>query len=73
MNRPKALNALNLSMVKKIYPVLREWEKTKELVVMKGTGDKAFCAGGDVKSLVLALQQTGGDKLGKDFFRGEYT
>lgn len=52
---------------------MKEWEKTKELVVMKGTGDKAFCAGGDVKSLVFALREIDGDKLGKDFFRGEYT
>ncbi|XP_016842356.1 3-hydroxyisobutyryl-CoA hydrolase, mitochondrial [Nasonia vitripennis] len=73
LNRPKALNALNLSMVQKIYPVLKEWESSKKLVVIKATGDKAFCAGGDVKSLVTALGQPGGDQLGKDFFRHEYT
>jgi 3-hydroxyisobutyryl-CoA hydrolase len=73
LNRPKALNALNLSMIQKIYPVLKEWEKTKNLILIKGAGDKAFCAGGDVKSLVLALNQPNGDQLGKDFFRAEYT
>ncbi|KAJ8681667.1 hypothetical protein QAD02_017459 [Eretmocerus hayati] len=73
LNRPKALNALNLSMVQKIYPKLKEWEKTKNLVMIKGSGEKAFCAGGDVKSLVLALDREGGDQLGKDFFRAEYT
>ncbi|XP_014206608.1 3-hydroxyisobutyryl-CoA hydrolase, mitochondrial [Copidosoma floridanum] len=72
LNRPKALNALNLSMVQQIYPKLKEWESTKNLVIIKGTGDKAFCAGGDVKSLVLALAQPGGDQLGKDFFKNEY-
>lgn len=72
LNRPKALNALNLSMVQKIYPVLKEWESSKKLVVIKAAGDKAFCAGGDVKSLVVALGQPGGDQLGKDFFRHEY-
>lgn len=59
-------------MVQKIFPVLKEWESTKKSVIIKGTGDKAFCAGGDVKSLVLALNQQGGDKLGKDFFKQEY-
>ena len=73
LNRPKALNALNLSMVRKIYPVLKQWESTKKLVIIRGTGDKAFCAGGDVKSLVQALSKPDGDKLGKDFFREEYT
>lgn len=73
LNRPKALNALNLSMVKKIYPALKEWESTKKLVMIKGSGEKAFCAGGDVKSLVLALREPGGDQAGKDFFRAEYT
>lgn len=60
-------------MVQKIFPVLKEWETKKKLVIIKATGDKAFCAGGDVKSLVLALKEPGGDKLGKDFFREEYT
>lgn len=72
LNRPKALNALNLSMINKIYPALKEWESTKKLVMIKGSGDKAFCAGGDVKSIVLALRQPGGDQPGKDFFRSEY-
>ncbi|XP_011497619.1 PREDICTED: 3-hydroxyisobutyryl-CoA hydrolase, mitochondrial [Ceratosolen solmsi marchali] len=73
LNRPKALNALNLSMVQKIYPILKQWEQTKKLIIIRGTGDKAFCAGGDVKSLVLALSQPNGDQLGKDFFKAEYT
>lgn len=31
LNRPKALNALNLSMVEKIYPVLKKWESSKKI------------------------------------------
>lgn len=73
LNRPKVLNSLDLSMVQKIYPVLKNWEKTKDLVIIKGAGEKAFCAGGDVKSIVLALREIGGEKLGKDFFRAEYS
>lgn len=71
LNRPKALNALNISMVKKIYPILKNWEDKKTLVIIKGTGEKAFCAGGDVKSVVEAAIK--GDKsVGRTFFREEY-
>lgn len=51
LNRPKALNALNLPMIRKIYPQLRSWEmdNTMKLVIIKGNGDKAFCSGGDVR------------------------
>ncbi|XP_072743158.1 3-hydroxyisobutyryl-CoA hydrolase, mitochondrial [Anoplolepis gracilipes] len=73
LNRPKALNALNLSMVQKIYPILKEWESLKKLVIIEGAGEKAFCAGGDVKSLVLALNEPKGNNLGAEFFRKEYT
>ncbi|KAK0161194.1 hypothetical protein PV327_009691 [Microctonus hyperodae] len=73
LNRPKALNALNLSMVNKIYPILKQWESTKKIVVIKGAGERAFCAGGDVKHLALSLNEPGGEKVGADFFRGEYT
>ncbi|XP_030761932.1 3-hydroxyisobutyryl-CoA hydrolase, mitochondrial isoform X2 [Sitophilus oryzae] len=71
LNRPKALNSLNLSMVNKIYPALKKWESEKSLVIIKGAGGKAFCAGGDVKAIALAAFK--GDKLGHDFFRAEYT
>lgn len=71
LNRPKVLNSLNLSMVKKILPTLEEWERNKKLVIIKGAGEKAFCAGGDVKAIVEA--NICGDKLGEEFFRWEYT
>ncbi|VDL83471.1 unnamed protein product [Nippostrongylus brasiliensis] len=50
LNRPKALNALNLDMVREMYPRLREWEDSGDvdLIILKGAGEKAFCAGGDV-------------------------
>ena len=59
LNRPKQLNALNLNMAKAMYSQLRKWEtdSSMRLVIIKGTGDKAFCAGGDVKgrSQILIL------------------
>ena len=53
LNRPQALNALNLSMIRQIYPQLKSWEtdNSMKLVIIKGSGDKAFCAGGDVKCI----------------------
>ncbi len=51
LNRPKALNALNLDMVRLIYPQLKKWENDRnmKMVILKAAGDKAFCAGGDVR------------------------
>lgn len=72
LNRPKALNALNLSMVDKIYPKLLEWKYGKKLVIIKGAGEKAFCAGGDVRAVTEAGLR-GDPKLGQEFFRKEYT
>ncbi|XP_076759243.1 3-hydroxyisobutyryl-CoA hydrolase isoform X2 [Xylocopa sonorina] len=74
LNRLKALNALNLSMVEKIYPTMKQWELSKKLVIVEGAGDKAFCAGGDIKSIATALKadQTN-NVLGQIFFRKEYT
>lgn len=71
LNRPKALNSLNLSMVNKIQPKLKEWENKKNLVIVKGAGEKAFCAGGDVKAIIEAGFK-GNKQLGKDFFKNEY-
>ncbi|CAK1542840.1 unnamed protein product [Leptosia nina] len=65
LNRPKALNSLNTSMVTKLLRQLQEWENKKSLVIVKGAGDKAFCAGGDVKSAIDRVE-------GPRFFHIEY-
>ncbi|NXS83277.1 HIBCH protein, partial [Erpornis zantholeuca] len=72
LNRPKALNALNLSMIQQIYPQIKTWEQDPEtfLIIIKGAGGKAFCAGGDIRAITEAGKV--GDKLLQDFFRGEY-
>ena len=70
LNRPKALNALNLEMAKKFHDQLLEWEEKDNIlrVLLVGEG-KHFCAGGDVKSLVLAGKE---NSLKHDFFKIEY-
>ncbi|KYO33705.1 3-hydroxyisobutyryl-CoA hydrolase, mitochondrial isoform A [Alligator mississippiensis] len=72
MNRPKALNALNLPMIQQIYPQLKTWEADPEtfLILIKGTGGKAFCAGGDIRAITDAGKA--GGRLAQDFFREEY-
>ncbi|CAH2243687.1 jg26158 [Pararge aegeria aegeria] len=65
LNRPKALNSLNTSMVTKLLPQLQEMETSKTLVIIKGAGDKAFCAGGDVKAAIDKVE-------GPIFFHTEY-
>ncbi|KAI0397341.1 enoyl-CoA hydratase/isomerase [Xylariaceae sp. FL0594] len=75
LNRPKKLNALNASMIRKIVPRMVEWEKSSlaQVVVMKGAGDKAFCAGGDVAALAKQnMQGDKGKKASTDYFALEY-
>ncbi|CAL8387647.1 unnamed protein product, partial [Gadus morhua 'NCC'] len=72
LNRPKAMNALNLTMTRLLYPQLKEWETDEQtdIVIIKGAGGRAFCAGGDI----IAVTEAGksGDPLAQDFFREEY-
>lgn len=53
LNRPKALNALNLPMVRELAKALDAWEHDPAVtrIVVTGAGEKAFCAGGDIRSL----------------------
>ncbi|WMN60128.1 enoyl-CoA hydratase/isomerase family protein [Pseudoalteromonas xiamenensis] len=74
LNVPKTLNALNLEMIRLLAPQLKAWEQQEDiaLVVLKGSGEKAFCAGGDVVSLYKAMAS--GDEAGyiETFFSEEY-
>ncbi|XP_063174135.1 3-hydroxyisobutyryl-CoA hydrolase, mitochondrial isoform X1 [Candoia aspera] len=72
LNRPKALNAFNISMIRQIYPQLKKWEQDPEtfLILIKGAGEKAFCAGGDIRAITEAGKSRG--RLTQDFFREEY-
>lgn len=53
LNRPKALNALTLVMVRGLAKALDAWENDPDIlhVVVSGAGDRAFCAGGDIRTL----------------------
>lgn len=72
LNRPKALNALTLDMVRLIHPQLQAWaeDASVQCVIVEGAGEKAFCAGGDIR----ALHDWGraGETTAIDFWREEY-
>lgn len=72
LNRPKALNALTLGMVRDIWAALLAWKDDPKvaLVLLDGTGERALCAGGDVLSLYESRNQ--GSTLARTFWREEY-
>jgi len=72
LQRPAALNALSLNMVQRMDATLRKWanDATVHAVLVKGSGEKAFCAGGDIRSLYDSMRHDGG--LHREFFPIEY-
>lgn len=72
LNRPKALNAISLDMVQAMESAMQAWEADPAVgaVVIEGTGEKAFCAGGDVIAVSAAGKEQ--SDLCRDFFREEY-
>jgi enoyl-CoA hydratase len=75
INRPQALNALTLENYRRIDPALRAWaaDPLVHAVVVRGAGDRAFCAGGDVRAVYEAGRGISGNpSLTAGFFREEY-
>ena len=72
LNRPKALNALTHEMALALNATLRAWtsDQTIAAVLIKGAGEKAFCAGGDVVKLYQE-GKAGGDYPAR-FYHDEY-
>jgi len=70
LNRPKALNALTLGMVHRLAKQLEAWRDDAEIkaVVIRGAGEKAFCAGGDI----VSIYRDRNPEFGETFFRDEY-
>lgn len=74
LNRPKAINSLTYDMLEPLKEKLIEWEKNPEIkvIILKGAGEKGFCAGGDMKTLYDAGQNGDAIKKGDQFFNLEY-
>jgi enoyl-CoA hydratase/carnithine racemase len=72
LNRPAALNALSFGMLQDLAARLDEWEEDERVrtVVLRGAGDRAFCAGGDVRALRDGF--LAGSRLHQEYFTFEY-
>jgi enoyl-CoA hydratase/carnithine racemase len=76
LNSEKSLNALSLAMVELLLPQMQLWKDDSQIamVVLQGAGDKAFCAGGDIRDLYHSMKQQPGEfqPYVQDFFSKEY-
>lgn len=73
LDRPKALNSLDLPMCKALHSALDEvsGDKSVEAVVVSSTSEKAFCAGGDIRALRDAAAADD-HETNRTFFSEEY-
>jgi enoyl-CoA hydratase/carnithine racemase len=74
LENPRALNALDLTMLQAMESKLLDWRDRDDIagIVLHADSEKAFCAGGDVKSLVMGLQKEPGIRFAVDYFKTEY-
>lgn len=72
LNRPRAINALTLEMVRRLHAALDELERdgSAHAVLLDGAGERGFCAGGDIVALHRSAQQGTADA--RTFWREEY-
>jgi enoyl-CoA hydratase/carnithine racemase len=77
LDAPKSLHALTLNMIRQLDAALKRWaeDPTVCCVVLQSSTDKAFCAGGDVRSLrdsLLAEPAAFPNPAAQAFFSEEY-
>ncbi|MBO4122890.1 enoyl-CoA hydratase/isomerase family protein [Cupriavidus gilardii] len=81
LNRPHQRNALSYPMILALRSQLRQWASQDEIVavVLRGAGEKAFCAGGDIRALYDSYRDhvagnggEDGEPLYRRFFVDEY-
>jgi enoyl-CoA hydratase/carnithine racemase len=72
LNRPAALNALSIGMVADLDKELRRFATAADIrgVLIQGAGEKAFCAGGDIRAVYESYHGAG--TVHRDFFAMEY-
>ncbi|SMQ13852.1 enoyl-CoA hydratase [Streptomyces sp. Ag82_O1-12] len=73
LNRPRALNALTHTMVRRIDEALTAWERDPavETVVITGAGERGLCAGGDIRAIHDDARD-GDGTASAAFWRDEY-
>ncbi|KRW63706.1 crotonase [Aeromonas allosaccharophila] len=77
LDSPASLNALSLPMIQILQQTLTRWEQDPAIVcvLLQGAGEKAFCAGGDIRSFYYRKQEASEAELfgyARDFFEQEY-
>jgi enoyl-CoA hydratase/carnithine racemase len=72
LNRPQALNAITHDMIREMSSLLKHWSTDDSIhaIMVRGAGEKAFSAGGDIRVLYEAGKR--GDGSAHNFFRDEY-
>jgi enoyl-CoA hydratase len=72
LNRPKALNALTLGMSETMTRFMQTWadDPAVSAVLIDGSGDRAFCAGGDLRALYDGAKA--GNSVPAQFWSTEY-
>ncbi len=73
LNRPRALNALSVGMIRLVQAALDAWREDSdiEIVFVDGAGERGLCAGGDVRELHAQIV-SGRSAQTVEFFREEY-
>lgn len=74
LNSPKTLNALSGDMIDHLQQTLDGWAESPDIcmVILRGAGDRGFCAGGDIRELYEALADNGDSNNAADYFVREY-
>lgn len=75
LNSERSLNSLSLEMIHLLLPAMQRWAEDPRVVAvfLQGAGEKAFCAGGDVRRICLAVRENGiDDPYAQTFFTEEY-
>ena len=72
LNRPKAINSLNQTMVDALSAVLTRWadDDAVRAVVLSGAGERGLCAGGDIVAVYHSARKDGVEV--RKFWRDEY-
>ena len=73
LDRPEAINALDIGMIEILTETLNRWrdDTDVQIVLIDGAGERGLCAGGDVRALHAQIVAGQAERTA-EFFRAEY-